>query len=272
MDDCLDRRGFSFDIINPSRLPIIPGKDIVGHVLSCGENVVSVKRGDRVAALVRNGGNTRYIRVSSSRLVKVPGNVAPADAAAMVATYTAAYQALKSVSLSTETVFSLEGKKVLIVGGMHATAQALVQMCLKARATVYATAPDHRHAYVRNVLGAVPLPENSRDWLPLVHHEMDLVFDGLCEDGLETSSKALNITGELICFGHAAMIKEKEMGFFGAPINAHFNRFWGQTMTKSKTVDVWDNFEKDPEIYKVRTQIVAALSTESTTKETDKHD
>jgi NADPH:quinone reductase-like Zn-dependent oxidoreductase len=124
------------------------------------------KVGDRVAGLVRSGGNARFIRVSQDNLVPVPRNLDTSEAVCMVSIYAAAYQSVKaaivssssSSSSSSASNFSLPGKKVLVIGGMDGTGQAIIQICRKARADVYCTAPEHRHAYVRSTMGAIPLP------------------------------------------------------------------------------------------------------------------
>ena len=72
LGDCILRRGYSFDLIHPSSLPTTPGHDLVGNIVTCGTKVKDFKVGDRVAALVRTGGNARYMSVPESSLVKVP--------------------------------------------------------------------------------------------------------------------------------------------------------------------------------------------------------
>jgi NADPH:quinone reductase-like Zn-dependent oxidoreductase len=220
LNDCLIRRGFDFSLFHPLSLPLTPGFDVVGHVIASGDKVEEFKEGDRVAALVRTGGNARFISVPCDSLVKIPRNIEPAEAAAMVSIFTTAYQALKRIT-QTGPMFSLQGKKVLILGGMDGVGQALIQMCHKARADIYTTAPTSRHTYIRTFLGVTPLPEDKEAWLPMVQGEIDFVFDGVCEDGLATPYKALKPDGELVCYGHAAMLQEREMGMFGAPMSAH---------------------------------------------------
>lgn len=245
LNDCLLRRGHDFNLMNPATLPMTPGHDVVGTVVAVGLDVKDFKEGDRVAALVRTGGNARYASVPEASLVRVPASVNAAEACCMVTVYSAAYQSLKMV-VSEGPMFSLRGKKVLVIGGMSDIGQAVVQMCNKARADVYATAPSRRHAYVIGTLGALPLPEDSQDWLPRVEGEMDVVFDGQCSDGLEAAKKAVKKGGNVIWFGYSSMIKE-EMGLFGPPIKAHLNRLFSV-----KCVDIWDHFQTDPESYKVR--------------------
>lgn len=207
--------------MNPICLPQTPGFDIVGHICACGSKVgLNFKEGDRVAALVRTGGNARFISVPVGSLIKVPKNLDSAEAVALVSTFTTAYQTLKRLTQK-GPMFSMLGKRVLILGGMDGVGQALIQMCSKARAEIYAPSPHSCHSFMSNVLGAHPLPEDKDQWLPLVEGQMDYVFDGVCEDGLDSSDKALNEDGELVCFGHMAMLKERHIGLLGAPLSAH---------------------------------------------------
>jgi NADPH:quinone reductase-like Zn-dependent oxidoreductase len=245
--DCFFRRGHCFDLVHPTTLPLTPGHDVVGKIVAVGDNVKDFKDGERVAALIRTGGNARYASVPASALVRVPSTVDSAEAACMVSIYTAAYQSMKMVT-SKGPMFSLKGKKVLVIGGMDSVGQALVQMCNKARAEIYATCPERRYGYMRTVLGATPLSEKSSEWLLEVQGEMDVVFDGLCEDGLDAATKALNSDGELVCFGYGSMLN-KEMGFFGAPLSSFINK-WKSQLTTAKTVDIWDSYQYDPEQYK----------------------
>lgn len=246
------RRGFDFNLLDPICLPQTPGYDVVGHICACGSQVdPQFADGDRVAALLRTGGNARFVSVPSRRLIRIPRNIDAAEAVALVTTFTTAYQTLKRITQK-GPMFSLLGKRVLILGGMDGVGRALIQMCLKARAEIYAPCPRSCHVYMKNVLGAHPLPEDKDQWLSLVESQMDYVFDGVCEDGLESSQKALTAEGELVCYGHTAMLRESQMGLFGAPLTSHWNRMWSQTKSKAKVFDIWDSFNEDPETYKVR--------------------
>lgn len=257
LNDCLLRRGLDFSLATPISLPATPGQDFVGFIVSTGSKVTSrFSPGDRVAGLVRSGGNARFISVSENNLIPVPRSLDTSEAVCMVSIYAAAYQSLKA-AVST-AVFSLQGKKVLVIGGMDGAGQAIIQMCRKAKADVYATAPDHRHGYVRSTMGAIPLPEKAAEWSLIAEGEMDYVFDGVCQDGLESSRKALNKDGggRLVCFGQGHLIQGTEMGYLGAPLTAHYNRWKNELfMPNTKRLDIWESFEKDKQMYKVRENI-----------------
>jgi NADPH:quinone reductase-like Zn-dependent oxidoreductase len=291
LEDCAIRRGFDFDIFHPTAVPVTPGTDVVGRIVAIGSAVgehgqvpFPFALHDRVAALVRSGGNARYASVPSNRLVRLPAGVDfdAAEAVAMVSIYTTAYQTLKRIKQKKNlsilsdhannnshngkpskeetnlNVFSLAGSTVLVIGGMNAVGQALLQMCQKAKADkIYATGPVHRHSYLQHVLGAIPLPETG--WLEQQKYDiegrMDYVFDGVNEDiWLDTSYRALKpLTGELVCYGHTAMLREQHMGVLGAPITAHINKLWSHTLPRAQMLEIGESFRQDPETYKVST-------------------
>jgi NADPH:quinone reductase-like Zn-dependent oxidoreductase len=253
--DCLLRRGVNFDMFSIDQLPATPGCDVVGYIVKLGPKATSLMNdftyGDRVAALVRKGGNARYISVPVSDLVRVPRSCDSAEAVCMVSIFSTAYLSLKVIS-SNKPMFSLEGKKALVVGGMDPVGQALVQMLIKAKADpVFVTAPEYHHAYIRSVLGAYPLPEKAEEWMQYVIQKMDFVFDGECEDRMWAARSALNNDGQLVCFGTRSVLKAKEVSAFGAPLLAHYNK-WNVGAMPMTNIDIWESFQKDRTTVKVR--------------------
>jgi NADPH:quinone reductase-like Zn-dependent oxidoreductase len=256
-NDCILRRGMSPNGGQVS-LPATPGFDVVGHIVAVGDSVEDFEVDDRVAALIRTGGNARYAVVPSGSLVHVPRSLSPADAASVVSTYMTAYQAFQKATEhfkeedNAETKNVLKGKKVLVTGGLGPIGQALIELSKKAGASkVVATAPEHRHTYLRMVLGVKPLPPLPQDWLPLVKGNMDVVFDGQCQDGFESPQRALNDNGVLMCVGMHGLLNSEGMGVFGAPMSA----IWTSTkanwfMSQTKTYEVWSSFQNDPEKFK----------------------
>lgn len=254
LQDCMLRKGVAFET---GDLPLTPGMDIVGNIITCGKKVRSVYVGDRVATLVRVGGNARYISVPASTLVEVPRSLDAAEAACMVSTYLAAYQCIRKV---TNDSFSLEGKRVLITGSMEPVGQALVQLCLRAGALeIYATAPTLRHRYVKSVLGVHPLPPDPADWLPLVQGKMHFVFDGACQDDLSSPYGALRNDGVLLCLGMSSLLSRETPGVFGAPLSAYWARIKGQLLPNSIVYDVWESFLQDRNSYKLDLEILFHL-------------
>lgn len=238
-------------------MPSTPGYDAVGIIQEVGSQVDQNewKKGDRVAAILRTGGNARYATIPSSSLVHVPKSVDAAEAVCMVSTYMTAYQSLKITLGPDEKKGSkpFDGRKVLVVGGTGPIGQALVQLALKAGASeVFATGPKSRHRYIKMVMGAKPLPYPTEEWLPEVKGQMDLVFDGACQDGYESSHAALNDKGKLVTVGMYAMLHEEQPGLFGAPLSAFFmDAVSSCFMSQTQSYEVWSSFKKDPDTFKV---------------------
>lgn len=245
LNDCLTRRGYSFDLIDPPCLPATPGTDVIGTVEICGAKVEGFEQGDRVAALLKSGANARYAQAHHADLVKVPKTLDSGEAVCMVSIYATAYKALRIVSHK-NTTFSMKKKKVLVVNGLDPIGQALIQMCNKGGAEVYATAPDNRHGYVRSVLNAIPLPVAAAEWRNFAD-DIDVVFDGVCEDGLESAKKVINPEGKIVCFGHSWMLRET-MGAFGAPLSAYWRKF--QSQLNSHQVDIHQTSIEEKDEYK----------------------
>uniref|UniRef100_A0A7S4T8M2 Enoyl reductase (ER) domain-containing protein n=1 Tax=Ditylum brightwellii TaxID=49249 RepID=A0A7S4T8M2_9STRA len=208
------------------------------------------QEGDRVAALTRTGGNARYANVPISRLVRVPGSVDSAEAACIVTTFATAYQVLHRARPDSET-HSLEGKHVLITGGSGPTGQAMIQLAHLAGASkVYSTALEKYHGMLRH-LGAVPLPLTTKDWLPEVEGEMDFVADSLCQDDFASPHAALKKGGHLVVMGVSAINNTESRGMFGQPVSAKLAMFKARNVMSNTTVfDLWESFERKPEVYK----------------------
>lgn len=238
---------------NPVCLPGTPGGDVVGVITAVGDSVeenFQFTVGDRVCALTKTGGNARYAVVPGSNLVKVPKSVAADDAACVVSTFMAAYQAHQLVCPEDK---SLSGKKVLVSGGTGPLGQALIQLARRAGAQkVYTTAHPSHHMYVRMLLGATPLPLEPEEWLPLVEGNMDVVFDSACQDGYASSQKALSDEGQLVCVGMYALLNSESVGLFGAPLSAYWTKSKASYfMSKTQSYEINASFASDPEKFKV---------------------
>jgi NADPH:quinone reductase-like Zn-dependent oxidoreductase len=224
LEDAIIRRGLDYQLTQPVSLPVVPGQNFVGKIVAMGKNLSTTttttpfQLGDRVGGLLQYGGNARFVEVSQHSLVPIPKKVDPADAVCIVSVYAAASQVL-CMATNKDTldaaIVALQGKNILVIGGLDGLAQAIIQLCRRAKAVkVSVPAPDRRHAYIRSVLKATPLPEDSKEWGPRVASSMDYVFDGICDGSMDPSLRALREEGKCICVGNAALLGE-HMGWFG---------------------------------------------------------
>jgi len=178
--------------------PPIPGFHAVGTIAAIGSKVPpkAFAEGNRVAVLLPDGGgNAKYVSVPRTAAVLLPEDASHEDIICLVANYMTAYQCLK---LAKKDAMPLTNANVLVTGGSGPVGQALVELAIREGAKVYATAHKmHRDHLTR--LGARWFPVKPKKWLPQLEGKMDVVIDGLCIDGYESSYRALTPEGTLVC-------------------------------------------------------------------------
>src|SRR5215467_4424364 len=91
--------------------PFVMGYDVVGEIDQLGEDVTGFRLGDRVADMTVLGSNATYRTLRASDLTRVPATVDSADAAALILSWTTAYQLLHRAALVQR------GQRVLVHGG-----------------------------------------------------------------------------------------------------------------------------------------------------------
>src|SRR5215468_8396992 len=80
------------------RPPFVPGYDVVGEIDQLGDGVTGFQLGDRVADMTVVGSNAAYRTLQADDLTHVPAGVDPAEAAALILSWTTAYQLLHRVA------------------------------------------------------------------------------------------------------------------------------------------------------------------------------
>ena len=76
------------------RPAFVLGYDVVGEIDQLGDGVSGFQLGDRVADLTVLGSNAAYCTLRADRLTRVPAGVDAAEAAALILSWTTAYQLL----------------------------------------------------------------------------------------------------------------------------------------------------------------------------------
>ncbi len=182
------------------RPPFVLGYDVVGEIDQLGDGVRGFQLGDRVADLTVLGSNASYRTLRASDLTRVPADVDAAEAAALILSWTTAYQLLHRAA-------GLErGQRVLVHGAAGAVGQALLVLGRLAGLELWGTARGAHAALVRE-LGATPIDYQREDFTRVLPGGFDVVFDGIGEDGYRRSFAALKRGGLLCAYGYTAGVQ-----------------------------------------------------------------
>ncbi|MGF1752745.1 NADP-dependent oxidoreductase [Vibrio makurazakiensis] len=135
---------------NKDNLPWVPGYDISGQVVACGEGSKRFSSGDNVAGFIgfplQGGGYSQYICVPEEVLSAVPDSVMLEAAAALPLAGQTAAQAINKAEVK-------EGERVLILAGAGGVGHLAVQIAVAAKAEVFTTCSESNLDYMAT-LGA----------------------------------------------------------------------------------------------------------------------
>jgi len=182
------------------RPPFVMGYDVVGEIDQLGEGVSGFQLGDRVADMTVLGANATYCTLRADHLTRVPAGVDAAEAAAVILSWTTAYQLLHRAARVQR------GQRVLVQGAAGAVGQALLVLGRMAGLELWGTARGE-HAGLIRVLGATPIDYQREDFTRVVPGGFDVVFDGIGEDGYRRSFAALRRGGLLCAYGYTAGVQ-----------------------------------------------------------------
>ena len=182
------------------RPPFVMGYDLVGEIDQLGDGVSGFQLGDRVADMTVLGSNAAYRTLRADDLVRVPAGVDAAEAAAMILSWTTAYQLLH------RTARVQRGQRVLVHGAAGAVGQALLVLGRQAGLELWGTARGEHAALVRE-LGGTPIDYRREDFTRVLPGGFDIIFDGIGEDNYRRSYAALKRGGLLVGYGYTANVQ-----------------------------------------------------------------
>src|SRR5262245_57010452 len=182
------------------RPPFVLGYDVVGEIDQLGEGVSGFQLGDRVADMTVLVSNAAYRTLRADRLTRVPAGVDAAEAAALILSWTTAYQLLHRAARVQR------GQRVLVQGAAGAVGQALLVLGRQAGLELWGTARSEHAALIREV-GATPIDYQSEDFTRVVPGGFDVVFDGIGVEGYRRSFAALRRGGLLCAYGYSAGVQ-----------------------------------------------------------------
>src|SRR5262249_37828512 len=139
------------------RPPFVMGYDVVGEIDQLGDGVSSFQVGDRVADMTVVGSTAAYRTLLADHLARVPTGVDAAEAAAVILSWTTAYQLLHRAA------HVQRGDRVLVQGAAGAVGQALLVLGRMAGLEIWGTARADHGPLIRR-LGAAPLDYQRHDF------------------------------------------------------------------------------------------------------------
>jgi len=173
------------------------GYDVVGEIDQLGDGVSGFRLGDCVADMTVLGSNAAYRTLRADDLTPVPPGLDPAEAAALILSWTTAYQLLHRAAQVQR------GQRVLVQGAAGAVGQALLVLGRMAGLELWGTGRAEHAALIRE-LGATPIDYQREDFTRVLPGGFDVVFDGIAEDGYRRSFEALKRGGLLCAYGYTA--------------------------------------------------------------------
>lgn len=182
------------------RPPFVLGYGVVGEIDRLGDGVSGFRLGDRVADMTVLGSNATYRTLRANDLTRLPEGVDAAEAAALILSWTTAYQLLHRAARVRRE------QRVLVHGAAGAVGQALLTLGAMAGLELWGTARGAHAALIRE-LGAAPIDYQREDFTRVLQDGFDVVFDGVGEEGYRRSFAALKPGGLLCAYGYTAGVQ-----------------------------------------------------------------
>ena len=180
--DAAIRQGYLARIIG-DKLPLIPGMDAAGVVEKAGAKIGKFKVGDPVYAfftLASEGGYAQFVVAKEGEVAPKPKGLTYAQAAAVPAAASTAWQAL------IDTAKLSAGQTVLIHGGSGGVGHFAIQIAKARDAKVIATASTANQDFLKQ-LGADQAIDYTKTKFEEVARDVDVVLDTVGEDTLKRS-------------------------------------------------------------------------------------
>jgi len=182
----------------PPGAPATLGLEVSGEVVELDDGVASLKRGDKVCALLAGGGYAEFCAVSELCVLPVPKGVALVDAAALPeAHFTVWTNLMDSARLK-------PGETVLIHGGSSGIGTAAIQLCAARGHRVFATAGSQSKCEACVRLGAArAIDYRNEDFVEVIKAEtagrgVDVILDMVGGDYITRNFSAAALWGRIV--------------------------------------------------------------------------
>jgi NADPH2:quinone reductase len=188
----------------PAQVPFIDGQEAAGTVTEVGNEVKSLKPGDRVAYTGVMGSYAEYSAVPADRLVKVPEGVSDQQAAA------AMLQGMTAHYLTHSTYPLKKGETALVHAAAGGVGLLLVQMAKNLGARVIGTAGTEEKARLAHGAGADDVIIYTKQDFEAETKRLTggqgvhVIYDGVGKSTFDQDFNILRPRGYLVLFGGAS--------------------------------------------------------------------
>lgn len=184
--------------------PYVPGFEVAGTVEALGPEAPSFQKGQRVLAILPDGGYADYVAAPARQVIPIPDSMSFEDAAALPVNFATAYHALFNTGVL------LPGDRVLIHACAGGVGLAAVQLAQNAGAEIWGTAGSEEKIRFLKEFGVHhAINYRAQDFesevLRLTNGEgVDIVLDSLGGETTRKSLRLLRPNGRIVAFGVAS--------------------------------------------------------------------
>jgi NADPH:quinone reductase len=171
----------------------IPGVEVAGIIEECGSDVIRWEKGDKVCALIMEGGYAEYVVVEGRMCLPVPKDLTCVEAASLVET---------SLTVWSNVFMQMhlkEDEKFLVHGGSSGIGVAAIQIAKAHGAAVFATAGTDEKCAFCEELGADKCVNYKTADFEVAFKDMgiDVILDYIGGDYTKKNIDLLNIGGRM---------------------------------------------------------------------------
>jgi D-arabinose 1-dehydrogenase-like Zn-dependent alcohol dehydrogenase len=242
------------------RVPITPGHEAAGRVLSVGPEGGEFRTGDRVGTMHRDacgecaacrkgqtsicegaawvfgimadGGYARHVIAPASALYPLPAAMPASDAAVMHCTFGTAYRDLATLGKL------VSGERVLVTGANGGVGMAAVQIAARLGAEVVAVVRSAEHAALLSRLGAhhVIVDPGTTFHENRAAGGIDLVLEAVGHSTFASSLRTLRLGGRMVVVGN--IVPERVALNLGALITRGLSLIGGSGATRADMTEL----------------------------------
>ncbi|MGX4764183.1 NAD(P)H-quinone oxidoreductase [Holzapfeliella sp. JNUCC 72] len=178
------------------------GLEVSGEIIELNDCSNQLHIGQKVAALLDNGGYAEYVAVSQDRLIPLPDNITYEQGAAIPESFLTAYQALFYIGNLTEN------SSVLIHAGASGVGSAATQLAKKLKnATIFTTSSSSKTKIAKENGADYALDYTSQNFETEIKQltnqtGVDLILDFIGASYFNQNINTLSVDGQLVLIGN----------------------------------------------------------------------